>query len=110
MATFNGLDIFGVVISTVPRPNPARVQLNSFPGVDGRELLRQGSAGGRVVVVAMLVAETPADLEDLEATFIALQATATLGVLVDESGRAWEGCFLAQYEPAEEIRPAPAGF
>lgn len=107
--TFRGQALFGTAPVVIPAPNPPRLQLNAYPGVNGRDAVWGGSDGGETVAEFVLVAPNEATLASYKAVWITLVANAAIGTLVDTAGTSWTNVVAQHFAPAEEIKPAPSG-
>lgn len=103
--TFAGSAIFGAVYEIAVRPNPARIQWNSYNGVNGRERVHLGSEGYGAECRFLATALSEAALWAYEDTFHTLLASGFVGPLVDTMGTTWPNSFLLEFEPTEAIKP-----
>jgi hypothetical protein len=103
MATFNGVDIFGLHVRMTPRPLQKARQDNHYPGTTGIHRVDLGGVGGVVAVTGFLLAPTAYALGAVEAPFFQFQQDGGAYVLVDTIGRIWPNAILESYDPAEEV-------
>jgi hypothetical protein len=108
MASFNGMNIFGLVLSMSTGDNRRDTQVNSFNGLNGLEVLDGGSRGLTTVVHGVLYG---AGLSGLAAARAALRVyrDGNAYVLVDSTGTSWPNVLLQRFTPAEAIKQAPDG-
>lgn len=106
MPSFAGTDL-GPFVSMQTEANPHELQINSYPGVNGLEVLTQGSRGGVTHVRGACYGETLSDLAAAEQQFRSLQANATWGTLVDSTGTSWPEVLMVAYAPVGEIEWVP---
>ncbi len=107
--TFRGEPLFGAAPSITPVPSPPRLQVNSYPGVNGRDAQWHGSDGGESVARFLLIAPDELTLSAYKAVWITLAANAAYGELVDTTGTAWPHVVCVHFTPLEEINPGPGG-
>ena len=81
---FNGADIFGAVTEIRYQSNPAAVQRNDYPGVNGVEKLAMGGRGSTISLVGELYGSTSYAIGTFVYNLMLLQANATPGVFYDE--------------------------
>jgi hypothetical protein len=110
VATFGGVNIFGVGVEAIASGEPRRRQYVNYPNVDGLELVDLGGSGSRIsvrgwVVVANLVAL--AGVVDLYRT---LQQSTAVAALVDNDGTTYPYAVLEEYRPTSPIHISSDGY
>lgn len=106
MASFAGYDL-GPFVSMQTIANPHDLQINTYPGINGLEVLTQGGRGGTTHAAGACYGETIADLVATEQQFRTLQVNATWGDLVDSAGTTWSEVLLLMFQPVGEIDEVP---
>jgi hypothetical protein len=113
MAIWNGdAEIFGIACTLLPRARPGRIQLDAFPGQNGRVATHHGSDGGISIANVLLWHPFEADLVTVETRILNYVAngSSVVGTLLDNQGRSWIGVYLADAEPLEGISRDNNGF
>lgn len=101
--TYNGVAIFGHVDEMTTSVNPARWQLNAFPGVNGRQAIYHGSSGASTRVEGILTAASEAALIAAEVTLANLAAGGSLAVFIDRGSESYPNTFIATFRPHGRI-------
>lgn len=107
--TFIGAPIFGAAPVVFAYPNAARLQIETYPGVNGLSVKNLGSSGGMAFATGVLVADTLVDLSAIKQTWINLVANAVAGPLYDTAGTTWALAICRNFRPTEEIKMALPG-
>lgn len=107
MANFNGIDL-GLVeeISTAPAPNER--QVNTYPGVNGLEVLDLGSRGGGTSLRGSLAGVDLYDLASIQNALRDVQQASVVGSLFDDVN-SWPDVLLVQFRPTGPRIPLPFG-
>lgn len=95
---FNGYYIFGVDVVMATEDPPRDVQINSFPNVDGIEIIDFGSRGRRTVVTGKLIAEDELALGNLENIFRSYRDPYSYNLFTTE-GLLWTDVQLETFRP-----------
>ncbi|MDR3639061.1 MAG: hypothetical protein P4L84_34975 [Isosphaeraceae bacterium] len=98
MATFNGIDM-GIVIEKIPVVNPIERQINTYPGVNGLQILQGGTRGGTIMIKGVLVSDSVYDLEAMEQTWHEAAASGVIGTFVDDVGGTYGNCLFIVFRP-----------
>ena len=108
MASYAGANIFGIGVRMRTAVNPRDRQVNSYPGVNGLEVLDGGSRGLVTLVAGTLIGSDESGLGASEQFFLSyFDGSAYL--LVDTLGRAWPSVRLESFRPAGRVRRGPDG-
>jgi hypothetical protein len=102
MATFNGINLFGVATVVGESSLNRESQINAYPGVNGLEHLDGGTRGTPIRVGGWLVGTDATDLSNQKITFTSY-LNGLAYVLVDSLGATWPNVVLKQFAPANEI-------
>lgn len=106
MATFNGVNLFGVAVVMNRVSNPAARQENAYPGLSGVESLTMGLRGRFTIVTGRLYGATVADLNVAEITFESYVDGAAY-ILVDDYLNTWTNVVLESFEPDGRVQADP---
>jgi hypothetical protein len=108
MASFNGVNLFGLVRSLTTGDNRRASQINSFNGLNGLEVLDGGARGLITIVQGVLYGSGLAGLaasRELARSY----RDGNAYTLVDTTGAVWPNVLLERFTPAEAIKQAPDG-
>lgn len=108
IATFDGAAIFGIGAYSRVNQNPARLQFNTYNGINGREMLALGSTGNRAEIDFLATAPDEPTLAAYELTFRNLQGNATVGIFSDTLGHSWPNAVLVEFGPTDSVDPSLA--
>ena len=108
MATFNGVDL-GLVLDWQTTAAPVERQINSYPRVNGLEILNLGDRGGKTVVHALLTATDVYALAALRQTFLNLQLDGGAYSFVDPDSNVWTLVILEMFRPGRRMLLAGGG-
>jgi hypothetical protein len=102
LPTFDGQEIFGYWFTTLKtRPHPARIQWNSYAGVNGREALICGSDGYVTEGEFLMIAPDLPTLATQEQVWWNYLAAGVATVLFDSLGTTWINVILTEFEPLD---------
>jgi hypothetical protein len=107
-ASFDGITL-APVTEVYDVQAPSRAQINTYPGVNGRERLIMGTDGGSVLVKAVLYGVNPGDLQAQEAVWYGYQTSSLSFVLFDPYKGTFPAVYLELYEPTSSIGRAADG-
>jgi hypothetical protein len=100
MATFGGVDIFGVAVKMQACVvNPYRLQNNNYPGLSFGEFLRQGEDGAYTFASGRLFGANGAALTASLQLFRSY-VDGYAYTLVDTTGTSWTNVILESFVPA----------
>jgi hypothetical protein len=108
MASFNGVNLFGLVISMSTGDNRRDSQVNSYNGLNGLEVLDGGSRGLTTVVHGVIYGSGLAGLAAARELLRGYR-DGNAYMLADSTGSAWPNVRLERFTPAEAIKQAPDG-
>src|ERR1700754_450272 len=106
MPSFDSVDM-GPFVSMQTSAAPPQLQVNESPGVDGLEVLYQGSRGGTTTAHGACFADDLPGLAATEQQFRTLQVSGIVSDLVDTEGSTWPNVMLVQFRPVGEILFVP---
>lgn len=84
-------------------------QINSYPGVNGLEVLNMGSRGGTTNAEGVLYGNTLDEISTLMNQFINYQRDGGAYTLVDSKGTSWSTVILQSFKPASPVMPSWGG-
>lgn len=103
MATFGGVNIFGVGVEAIAAGEPRRRQFVTYPNVDGLEVVDLGGSGTRIQVRGTVVCATLFDLAGVVELYRTLQQATAVADLVDNDGSTYPYCVLDEFRPTSPI-------
>lgn len=109
MATYEGVDIFGVAVKMRHTLNPTAEQINAFFGLSGQQSLWGGQRGRLFEVDGVFVGASLLELNTAEALFLSY-IDGIVGILVDTRGRTWPNVLVKTLQPGERILRDARGF
>ena len=98
MATFNGYDL-GLIEEDITEPNPAERQVNSYPAVNGLEVLEMGSRGAATKIRGTLSAPSLTELAAMKQDFGSSVLTAVKAELIDSEATVWPDVICTAFRP-----------
>lgn len=101
--SFDGIEMFGPAPWFEGPEQLADAQVNSYPGVDGVELIALGGRGGVTRVRGVLAGETADDLAAAEGVLRGYAKSLAACVLVDDLGQAWPAVVLTRWRPVGPV-------
>lgn len=108
--TFHGQAIFGTAWVVAAMPNPNDRQFFAPPGVNGMFSKNLGSRGGRTVIHAMWLGETPAVIAAAEQILFNFLRSGLTSVFTDLNGSAWPHVCIETYVSEDEVQPTNGGW
>jgi hypothetical protein len=102
MASYGGVDIFGLSVSLTTADNPRQAQENKYFGLDGIERLDGGLAGRYTTARGVHFGVTAAELGLVQESFRAYN-DGLARVLVDSRSVVWANVVLESFEPQGRV-------
>jgi hypothetical protein len=109
VATFGGVNIFGIGVEAIASGEPRRRQFVNYPNVDGLELVDLGGSGSRIAVRGWAVSLSTFDLAWLVDLYRTLQQSTAVADFVDNDGTVYPYCVLEEYRPTSPIHRSSDG-
>ncbi len=107
--TFNGASIFGIAPIMNTTTNPAAIQTNAYPQVNGVEIVNLGSRGRTTEVRGYFGAPDLPTLAALSAVWRNLAETATVATLVATDGTVYPYAYVGRFVEADRIMVTGGG-
>lgn len=98
MATFNSIDM-GIVVEKCPSVNPIERQINTYPGVNGLQILQGGSRGGTLSIRGVIGAADVGSLDAMEQTWYSMVIAGVIGAFIDDEGNVFANCLIMSWRP-----------
>lgn len=102
MATYDGINIFGLAVKMAHALNPTAEQVNAFFGLSGQQSLWGGQRGRVFEVSGVFYGETLADLNDAEALYLSY-IDGIARDLVDTRERNWSSVLVKALQPGDRM-------
>lgn len=110
MATYDGVDIFGLAVQMAHVLNPTAEQLNAFFGLSGTQSLYGGTRGRVFTVQGVLFGADLAALNAAEALYHSY-IDGIARTLVDTRGRTWDQVLVkAPFQPEGRVLQDGRGY
>jgi hypothetical protein len=108
MATFDGVNMFGVAVTVETAENPRATQENAYAGVSGIQSLDLGGRGRQTSIKGRLRGATPGALGDAE-NFVRSYNDGRTYTFVDNFGTTWLYVKLVRFQPSGRVAADPMG-
>jgi len=109
MATFNGQNIFDSAVIMVTRSQPAQIQTNSYPMINGLETVNLGSRGRITEVQGYLSGASVQALAARAGLWRNLMESAVTGPLVTTDGTLFPYVYLAAFQESDRLLSIAGG-
>lgn len=109
MASFAGTDL-GIVEICNTDLAPKERQINTYPGVNGLQLVDHGTRGAVTSLRGVLSSSSRSGLASALGVFRTYQSVGGKATLVDTFGSSWTDVILVRFRPTGMIYPKPGGF
>ena len=108
-ASFNGSSIFDTAVVMATSSNPAQVQVNSYPGINGIETINLGSRGRVTEVRGFLTGLSVSDVSTKAGNFRNLVESATVGTLITTDGLTYPYAYFARFQEVDRLLQTSGG-
>ncbi|CAB4131019.1 DNA circulation, N-terminal [uncultured Caudovirales phage] len=109
MAAFNGVNIFDTAPVMATSSNPAQIQTNSYPMINGVETVNLGSRGRVTEVQGYLTGNSLAAVAAKCGIWRNLMESATVATLVTTDGTTYPYAYVARFQESDRLMATNGG-
>ena len=109
MASFNGANIFDTAAVMATSSNPAQIQTNTYPMINGIETVNLGSRGRTTEVHGYLTGASRAEVASKCATWRNLMESAYVATLVTTDGTTFPYAYVGRFQEADRLMQTNGG-
>ena len=109
MPSFNGANIFDTAVVMATSSNPAQVQTNSYPMINGIETINLGSRGRLTEVQGYLTGANIGEVASKAGFWRNLMESAFTAVLVTTDGTTYPYAYVARFQESDRLMQTNGG-